>query len=200
MPSRAPATSPISLAAVRAPQPGSASSCGASRRTRVSISCSSRFTWRISSRQRPTSSRAIRTCETSKTGTVRKKMRFSPVSSPSSSRCLTATGARIFDRLLALADATVEREEGAEPGDVRGDDAAGVRLDRNQPLVAEAVPREAVGRADLDPALPALACKQGARGLLDAFAVGLAARGGLIVGERATVEPTGHRWAPLGWV
>jgi hypothetical protein len=33
---------------------------------------------------------------TSKTGTVRKKMRFSPVSAPASSRCLTATGARIL--------------------------------------------------------------------------------------------------------
>ena len=33
--------------------------------------------------------------ETSKTGTVRKKTFFSPVSSPCSSRCLTATGARM---------------------------------------------------------------------------------------------------------
>src|SRR5215210_6124956 len=109
---------------------------------------------------------------------------------------LDRDGGEDLDRLLALADATAEREEGAEAGDVRGGDAAGMALDRDQPLVAEAVARETVGRADLDPALPALAGKQRARCLVQAVAVGLAARGALGVGERATVEATGHRRPP----
>jgi hypothetical protein len=45
---------------------------------------------------------------------------------------------------------------------------------------------------NLDPALPALGGQQGARGLLDTFAVGLAARVALGIGERLVVEAAGH--------
>src|SRR5437773_2101512 len=47
------------------------------------------------------------------------------------------------ERLLALADAAAQGEEGAEAGDVGRRGPAGVALDRDQPLVAEAVARQA---------------------------------------------------------
>ena len=89
---------------------------------------------------------------------------------------LDGDGGEDLDRGLALADAAVEREEGAEAGDVGRGDPAGVALDRDQPLVSEAVAREAVGGAHADPALPAVAGQQRAGGVLDALAVGVAAR------------------------
>ena len=98
-----------------------------------------------------------------------------------------------LDRLLALAHAAVEREEGAEARDVAGGDAAGMALDRDQPLVAQAVAGEAVGGADADPALPAVAGQQRAGGLLDALAVGLAARVALGLGQGTTVSMARHR-------
>jgi hypothetical protein len=88
--------------------------------------------------------------ETSKTGTVRKRIRLVPVSSPCSSRSLTARGARMR--------------------------IAPVALERDQPLVPEAVSGEAVGGAHANPALPAVAGQQLARDELDSLAVGAPAR------------------------
>jgi hypothetical protein len=105
---------------------------------------------------------------------------------------LDGEGGEDADRLLALADAAVAIEEGAEAGDVGRRDAAVVALDRDQHLVSEAVPREAVAGANLDPALPAVGAQQGAGGLFDAVAVGLVARVALLVGERRAVEAAGH--------
>ena len=137
-------------------------------------------------------------CETSKTGTVRKKIRFSPVSSPCVVALLDGDGGEDPDRVLALAHAAVEGEEGAEAGDVGRGDAAGVALDRDQPLVAQAVAREAVGGADADPALPAVAGQQRAGGLLDALAVGLAARVALGVGQADGGLSGAASWVLLG--
>jgi hypothetical protein len=109
------------------------------------------------------------------------------------------------DRLLALTDAAVEGEEGAEAGDVGRRDPAGVAVDRDQPLVAQAVTREAVGRAHADPAPPPLGGEQGARGLLargllDALSVSLAMRGALLFADRVAVEATSHRQSlSFGW-
>jgi hypothetical protein len=75
----------------------------------------------------------------SKTGTARKKIRFSPVSSPSS-LLLDRDGREDLDGGFALAHAAVEREERAEAGDVRGRDAAGVAFARDQHLAYEAYP------------------------------------------------------------
>ena len=94
---------------------------------------------------------------------------------------------------LALARHAVELQPGAKAGDVGRGDAAPIRLDRQDHLVSEAVPGEAVAGADLDPALPAVGGQQGAGGLFDAVAVGLAARVALLVGERLAVEAAGHR-------
>jgi hypothetical protein len=55
-------------------------------------------------------------------------------------------------------------------------------LDGDQPLVAQAVTREAVSGTHTDPAPPPLAGEQGARGLLDALAVSAAARVALGLG------------------
>ena len=101
---------------------------------------------------------------------------------------LDGDGGEDVDRLLALADAAVEVEEGAEAGDVGRGDPAGVALDRDQHLVPEAVAREAVAGADADPALPAVGGQQRAGGLLDPLAVGLAARVALVVGERRRLK------------
>ena len=57
----APAVRPISSAAVRAPQPVSASSCGRCALTRASSSRSSASTWRVSARMCASCSRATRT-------------------------------------------------------------------------------------------------------------------------------------------
>ena len=57
-------------------------------------------------------------------------MRFSPVSSPVVVALLDGDRGEDPDRRLALAHAAVEREEGAEAGDVGGGDAAGVALAR----------------------------------------------------------------------
>ena len=113
---------------------------------------------------------------------------------------LDGAGGEDPDRLLALADAAVEGQEGAEAGDVGRRDPAGVAVDRDQPLVAQAVAREAVGRAHADPALPPVGGEQGARRLFDALAVGVAASVALGLAERAAVEATRHRRSPsVGW-
>jgi len=80
----------------------------------------------------------------SKTGTVRKKIRFSPVSrGVVVAPLITATGARI---LMAVprpcARQRFEGQEGAEAGDVVGHDPACVALAGDQPLIAQAVARE----------------------------------------------------------
>ena len=67
---------------------------------------------------------AGRSSQTSKTGTVRKKTFFSPVSSPCVVALLDGDGGEDPDRLLALAHAAVEVEEGAEAGDVGRRDPA----------------------------------------------------------------------------
>ena len=69
---------------------------------------------------------------TSKTGTVRKKVLVSPVSLAVGVALLDGDRGEDADRLLALAHAAVEIEEGAEAGDVGRGDAAGVALDRDQ--------------------------------------------------------------------
>jgi hypothetical protein len=102
------------------------------------------------------------------------------------------------NRLLALADAAVELEEGAEAGDVGRGEAAGVTFDRDQHLVSEAVAREAVAGPDLDPASPAVAREEGAGGPLDAVAVSSAASVALLVGERLAGVAAGHRGLPCG--
>jgi hypothetical protein len=88
------------------------------------------------------------------------------------------------DRALALAHAAVEIEEGAEAGDVGRRDAARPAVDRDQHLIRDGIPGEAVAGAHADPALPAVRGQQGACGLLHAVAVGLAASVALLVGER----------------
>jgi hypothetical protein len=106
---------------------------------------------------------------------------------------LDRDGGEDLDRLLALAHAAIERKEGAEARDVAGGDVAGMALDRDQPLVAQAVAGEAVGGAHADPALPAVAGQQRAGGLLDALAVGLAARVAFGLGQGTTVAMVRHR-------
>src|SRR3954465_10521502 len=114
-------------------------------------------------------------------------------------------GGEDVDGLLALADAAVEREERFEAGDVGRSDSAGVAVDGDQQLVAEAVAGEAVAGADLDPAPPPIGGEQRAGGLLDALAVGLAARVALSLGEARSLGGAGHLrhpsggWGPPGW-
>ena len=69
-------------------------------------------------------------------GRCGRRLRFSPVSSPCSSRCLTATGARMRIAFSPLRTQRLRCEERAEAGDVGRRDAAGVALDRDQHLVA----------------------------------------------------------------
>ncbi|HEX5900929.1 MAG TPA: hypothetical protein VFY32_16105, partial [Solirubrobacteraceae bacterium] len=97
---------------------------------------------------------------------------------------------------LALARHAVELQPRAKASDIGQGDAAPKRLDRQDHLVPEAVPGEAVAGANPDPALPSVAGQQGAGGLLDALAIGLAARVALSVGERLVVEAAGHGGAP----
>src|SRR4051812_1195731 len=68
----------------------------------------------------------------SKTGTVRKKTFFSPVSWALLVALLDSDGSENSDRLLALAHAAVEVEERAEAGDVGRRDPARRALDRDQ--------------------------------------------------------------------
>ena len=58
---------------------------------------------------------AGRSCETSKTGTVRKKIRLAPVSSPCSSRSLTATGARMRIARSPLRTQRLSRRKARKP-------------------------------------------------------------------------------------
>ena len=70
---------------------------------------------------------------TSKTGTVRKKILLLAGLLAVLVALLDGDRGEDADRLLALAHAAVEVEEGAEPGDVGRGDAAGVAVDRDQP-------------------------------------------------------------------
>jgi hypothetical protein len=53
--------------------------------------------------------------ETSKTGTVRKKIRFSRVSSPASSRCMRAIGARILIAVWPLRTQRLRARKARKP-------------------------------------------------------------------------------------
>jgi hypothetical protein len=96
-------------------------------------------------------------------------------------------------RFLAAVDGIAEVQPRTEPGD---ESRGPARLQGDQELVVEAVAGQAVGRADLDPSLPAVRRQERACGLLHAIALGPAASVALLVAEPPAGEATGHRRLP----